>query len=295
MKEESKKEKAEKIEKTVIDIVRTINKDNNYIIYDTNEFSKKVKHLIEGICKIDNLEKRLLYKTETSFSLKLSIWDNETYKIFKGKIKELVNKYTFQIFEYSIPSRKTEITQKVLYPLDRRCMLLVRELRLLLFEIAVRLHPDIPKKDYYISLYKICSEYEYEYRYRYMHTKCRKKETETETLEAHESIKEYYSIRRTYYNEFLKLSLKSNESCFPYELDPNDEELYDECSIEYNLNPNQDLDNLIKVCRQKLMNRKAAPEDIERELNVHPPCIEFDFTNMKRKKRPRRNRGAVGK
>lgn len=45
MKEENKKEKAEKIEKTVIDIVRTIDKDNNYIINDTNEFSKNVKHL----------------------------------------------------------------------------------------------------------------------------------------------------------------------------------------------------------------------------------------------------------
>lgn len=277
MQKKNKRENEKKIEKSVIDIVRAISRDNNYI-YDKNEFSKNVKHIIEGICKIDNLEKWLLYKTETSFSLKLSIWNNETYKFFKGKIKELVTKYTFQVFDRSIPSRKTKITSKQLFPSDKGCMLLLRELRLLLFEIAAQLHPDIRVKDYYTSLYKICSEYECEYRYRYLH----KKELEI--------FKEYLSIRKTYYNEFLKFSLELNQSCFPYELDPNDEELYTECSIEYKKNPNQDLDNLIKVCKQKLMNRNADPEDIERELNVNPPCIEFDYSNMKRKRRPRRNR-----
>lgn len=84
MQKKNKRENEKKIEKSVIDIVRAISRDNNYI-YDKNEFSKNVKHIIEGICKIDNLEKWLLYKTETSFSLKLSIWNNETYKFFKGK------------------------------------------------------------------------------------------------------------------------------------------------------------------------------------------------------------------
>lgn len=231
---------------------------------------KMLSIYIEGICKIDNLEKWLLYKTETSFSLKLSIWDNKTYKFFKGKIKELVNKYTFQIFKHSIPSRKTKIASKQLYPSDKGCFLLLRELRLLLFEIAAQLQPDIQDKDYYLSLYKICSEYEYEYRCRYLNPKDRK------------SFKEFCSIRKTYYNEFLKFSLELNESCFPYELDPNDEELYTECSIEYKENPNQNLDNLIKVCKQKLRNRNADPEDIKRELNVNPPCIEYDYSNKKR-------------
>lgn len=285
-------QKKRKMEKSIIDIARSIAKNDNYIS-DIDEFSKKLKHLIEGICKIDNLGEWLLCDTvnKTSISLKLAKWNDDTYKFFKKQIKELIKKYTFEDFESFLPSRKTEITSEKLYPVETKKMLLIRELRLLLFEVAAQINPEIRDKAYYTTLYKICSEYVYEYSSNERIKKeedMNKRKKISDNKEAREAVKEFYSIVELYYNEFLKLSLISNEYCFPYDLDQNDYEVYCECCGEYknkNLNQDIDLDNLIKVCRQRVMNRMADPEDIDRELRVNPTCIEFDMTNTKTRRK----------
>ena len=267
-----------KKKKCITNIVESI---EDVFIGDPEEFAKKFKHLIEGICKIDGLGRILQQKPESGDKtekksdlnrsdfydkLDLEKWNDDVYDFFKKEILELTKKYSFDILDKSIPSRKTEIRSNKLYPSDPKGMMLIMNLRLLLFEIAARLNENIKDRDYYNQLYNIRYNYYnhffkiYDKEIEATAKEYKKQNKPNEKIDTPynkrgELLKCFLTIRENYFEEFLKISLKTNEPCFPYDLDYSEGELYYECKSEYLRNPSKDLDDLIHKCRQRLINR----------------------------------------